>query len=224
MSKTKWNYDSIATFYQTIAHIYSFGQIRRSKNLQLSEMNEGIKVLYVGCGSGEDAVQAAKKGANVTCIDISSNMIENTAAALNKANLTARLICGDIFDHLECDCYDVVIVNYFLSNFSADILAKLFSHISALMKTDGKLMIADFYASSKNIIIRAIQKFNFYFVELFFWTLKVAPLHKYQDYRAYFDEVGIVPERVDTVRLLNVGVPFYSNIIGIKRQSKDNGF
>jgi cyclopropane fatty-acyl-phospholipid synthase-like methyltransferase len=177
-------------------------------------------VLYVGCGSGEDAVQAAKKGANVTCIDISSKMIKNTEANLNREKLTARLICGDIFDHLERDCYDVVVANYFLNNFSADVLSKLFSHISALIKSDGKIMIADFYAFSKNRIIQAIQRLNFYIVDFSFWALRFAPLHKYQDYTTYFGAIDIVLERVDTVRLLNVGVPFYSNTIGIKRQSK----
>ncbi|MCL2288601.1 MAG: class I SAM-dependent methyltransferase [Candidatus Bathyarchaeota archaeon] len=220
MPKTKWNYDTIANFYQSIAHIYSFGQIRRSKNLQLSEISKGTKVLYVGCGSGEDAVQAAKKGANVTCIDISSKMIKNTKIKLNREKLTARLICGDIFDHLERECYDVVTANYFLNNFPADVLPKLFSHILALIKPGGKIMIADFYALSKNRLIMAIQRFNFYIVNFFFWALRFAPLHKYQDYTAYFDEREITLERVDTVRLLNVGVPFYSNTIGIKQQPK----
>jgi demethylmenaquinone methyltransferase/2-methoxy-6-polyprenyl-1,4-benzoquinol methylase len=219
ISKTNWNYDALANFYQTIAHMYSFGQIRCSKNLQLSEISAGIKVLYVGCGSGEDAVQAAKKGAKVTCMDISSKMIKITEANLNKEKLTAKLVCSDIFDYLSCDRYDVVVANYFLNNFSDDVLPELLSHISALIKPDGKIMIADFYAFSKNRLIRAIQRLNFYIVNLFFWALRVAPLHKYQDYTAYFDAAEIVFVRVDTVRLLNMGVPFYSNIVGIKRQS-----
>lgn len=113
MAKTNWSYDSVANFYQTLAQIYSLGLIRRSKNLQLMEMKEGTKVLYVGCGSGEDAVQAAKLGAKVTCIDISPKMIRNIELRLQREKVSARLICGDIFEHLEYESYDIVTVNYF---------------------------------------------------------------------------------------------------------------
>ncbi|MCI8962326.1 MAG: class I SAM-dependent methyltransferase [Eubacterium sp.] len=216
MAKTNWSYDSVANFYQTLAQIYSLGLIRRSKNLQLMEMKEGTKVLYVGCGSGEDAVQAAKLGAKVTCIDISPKMIRNIELRLQREKVSARLICGDIFEHLEYESYDIVTVNYFLNNFPSNVLPKLLKHITSLIKKDGKLMIADFFALSQNKVLKIIEIANFYVAVCFFWLLRVAPLHKYQNYVSYFKEIGISLERIDTVRFLNIGIPLYGNIVGFK--------
>jgi ubiquinone/menaquinone biosynthesis C-methylase UbiE len=220
MSKTNWSYESVANFYQTLAHIYSIGLIRRSKNLQLLEMKKGIKVLYVGCGSGEDAVFASKKGADVTCIDISAKMIKNTELRAKKNNVSIKLICCDIFEFSDYESFDIVTVNYFFNNFPSDILPKVFKHIVSLIKPNGKMMIADFFALSNNGLLRAIQKCNFYIAVFFFWLLRVAPLHKYQNYATYFDEIGVRLERIDTVRFMNVGIPLYANIVGVKAMNK----
>jgi demethylmenaquinone methyltransferase/2-methoxy-6-polyprenyl-1,4-benzoquinol methylase len=180
-------------------------------------MQAGMKVLYIGCGSGEDAIQAAKKGAQVTCIDISPKMIKNTEEKMKKEGVSARLICEDIFNHTEYEEYDFVTANYFLNNFSPEVLPRLIGHISKLVKKDGNLMIADFIAMSRNPIIRFLQKSNFYIAVTFFWILGVAPLHKYQNFTSYFEDAGILLSRVDKVRLFNFGVPLYGNIIGNRK-------
>lgn len=77
-------------------------------------------------------------------------------------------------------------------------------------------MIADFFALSQNKVLKMIEIANFYVAVCFFWLLRVAPLHKYQNYVSYFKEIGISLERIDTVRFLNIGIPLYGNIVGFK--------
>ena len=68
------SYDRAAWFYEKSAKFYSTNQIRESKRQQLKHIQRGDKVLFLGAGSGEDAVMAAEKGALVTCIDISQGL------------------------------------------------------------------------------------------------------------------------------------------------------
>jgi demethylmenaquinone methyltransferase/2-methoxy-6-polyprenyl-1,4-benzoquinol methylase len=226
MERTNWSYDSVARFYQALAHIYSFGLIRKSKNLQLKEIEEApnkkeLRILYVGCGSGEDAIQAAKLGADVTCIDISPKMIENTKKRFAQESAKATFICDNIFNCTDYNCYDIVTVNYFLNNFSADTLPGLLKHITSLLKNNGKLMIADFIALSKNKFIRSIQKANYYTAVFFFWLFRVAPLHRYQDYTRYFNDLGVRLERIDCLKLFKFGPVMYGNVLGIKIETDE---
>ena len=53
------NYDRAAWFYEKAAKVYSTNQIRASKRFQLNYIEPGDKVLYLGAGTGEDAIMAA---------------------------------------------------------------------------------------------------------------------------------------------------------------------
>ena len=60
------NYNRAAWFYEKAAKFYSTNQIRSSKRFQLNYIQPGDKVLYLGAGTGEDAIMAARHGAEVT--------------------------------------------------------------------------------------------------------------------------------------------------------------
>lgn len=55
----------------------------------------GMKVLDVACGSGNLAVLAAKKGAEVTGIDIAANLVEAAKTRADKEGLTIQFDEGD---------------------------------------------------------------------------------------------------------------------------------
>ena len=63
------SYNIVASFYETSSRWYSFGQIGASKAWQIQHLEMGDRVLYVGAGTGEDALLAARMGAVVTCVD-----------------------------------------------------------------------------------------------------------------------------------------------------------
>lgn len=69
------------------------------------------KVLDVGTGSGALALLAARKGADVTALDISLTALE--AARQNAAanDLTVRLVHSDLFDTLPPQHFDLLLIN-----------------------------------------------------------------------------------------------------------------
>ena len=75
-------------------------------------INEGMKVLDLGCGDGTTAVPAAKRGADVLGVDIASNLVQagnERARTLGLENL--RFQEGDASDlnELDDDSFDLVV-------------------------------------------------------------------------------------------------------------------
>jgi SAM-dependent methyltransferase len=75
-------------------------------------INEGMKVLDLGCGDGTTAVPAAKRGADVLGVDIASNLVQagnERASTLGLDNL--RFQEGDASDlnELDDDSFDLVV-------------------------------------------------------------------------------------------------------------------
>ena len=137
------NYDRAAWFYEKSAKIYSTNQIRASKRHQLKYIQPGKKVLFLGAGAGEDAIMAAKAGANVTCIDISQGMLDQVQRALDKKGLKAELICQNAFDHDRLEHYDVVAANYFLNVFRFEGMLKMLNHTAKFVRPGGYYLVAD---------------------------------------------------------------------------------
>lgn len=77
---------------------------------------KGIKVLDIGCGLGSYSKTLAKKGANVTAIDVSRKMVEITKKEC--AGLNVKCLCQNILDTDESeDKYDLVIAGFMLGYF-----------------------------------------------------------------------------------------------------------
>ncbi len=65
------------------------------------------RILVPGCGYGHEVIELARRGFDVTAIDIATPAIVHMQAALEKENLTATLIHGDLFD-LELEPFDAI--------------------------------------------------------------------------------------------------------------------
>ena len=100
-------------------------------------------MLYLGVGSGEDALAAARKGAEVTCVDTSAGMLERLRRRLEQEGLSAELLCRDAFELDRPGVYDAVAANYFLNVFRRDGMRKMLRHALTFLKPDGRFMIAD---------------------------------------------------------------------------------
>lgn len=60
------------------------------------QQSRGLTLIDVGCGAGPWSIQAAKYGANVTCIDIQSNMIDLARQNAKKEKIkTIKFTVGD---------------------------------------------------------------------------------------------------------------------------------
>lgn len=90
--KTKLKATWMAGDFGLIAKSYETGAADFVHRLQLTP---GSNVLDVACGTGNLSIPAAKAGANVTGVDIATNLIEQARACAQTENITATFDAGD---------------------------------------------------------------------------------------------------------------------------------
>lgn len=210
------NYDRAAWFYEKSAKFYSTNQIRASKRDQLREYGPDDKVLFLGVGSGEDALMAARHGARVTCIDISQKMLDRLADRLSSEALSAELICQDAFAHKRFAHYDICCANYFLNVFRHRQMVKMLQYSARFVRRGGKYLIADVALPQGNLWERV---FNLTYLKMgmaTFWMMGLVPWHENYDYCAFFKRSGLQCERVSYFRFAKVGPVLFQSIVANK--------
>ncbi|MGY6658522.1 class I SAM-dependent methyltransferase [Amycolatopsis sp. TRM77291] len=73
---------------------------------------EGTKVLDLACGPAIHVVPLAKRGADVTGVDLSPAMLERAREACENAGVAAKLIQADMLEYTEPAAYDLIINMY----------------------------------------------------------------------------------------------------------------
>lgn len=210
------NYDRAAWFYEKSAKIYSTNQIRASKRFQLKHIEPGQKVLYLGAGAGEDAVMAARHGADVTCIDISQGMLDQVKHKLDRESLSAELICINAYDFDRTGHFDVVAANYFLNVFRRDDMARMMNHTSTFVRDGGKYLIADVSTAQGNLLAKA---FNVGYLKMAmgsFWLMGLVPWHENYDYPSFFADAGLKHEHTEYFRFAKKGPILFQSIVASK--------
>ncbi|MEM9410412.1 MAG: class I SAM-dependent methyltransferase [Planctomycetota bacterium] len=218
-AKRKWlgrNYDRAAWFYEYSAKVYSLNQITASKKYQLNHIQPGDSTIFLGVGSGEDALMAAEHGADVTCVDISSGMLSAVERKLKRKGLTANLICQSAFELDHFEKYDVCCANFFLNVFKEPDMIKMLKHASRLVKPGGCLMIADVALPQGNWLEKSFNQFYRKFAMTSFWMLGLVPLHRDYDYCSYFADAMLKHEHSEYFRLGVMGPVVYQCIVGRK--------
>ena len=217
---SKNSYGSVAWFYERLSSVYSAGQIRAAKLSQVEELHPGDKVLYVGMGCGEDAIVAARRGADLTCIDLAPQMINRTRQRFEKANITAEFICCDVMTHDRIGHYDKVVANFFLNVFPEPVMRNVLAHLVTLLKPGGKLLIADFAPVKGNPILRSLHSAYYWTAIIFYWSLHLEPLHPIYDYSIYLPELGLEQKPTKNFRLLKFGLSPFHSITAVKRAAQ----
>lgn len=65
------------------------------------------RILVPGCGRGHEVIELARRGFDVTAVDIATPAIDHMQAMLEKEQLTATLIHGDLFE-IELPPFDAI--------------------------------------------------------------------------------------------------------------------
>jgi len=71
------------------------------------------KVLELGCGEGGTSLELARRGFDVTCIDISKSAIIAIKERAKKEKIKINAICEDLDNYKIDDNYDIIIANGF---------------------------------------------------------------------------------------------------------------
>lgn len=86
--------DSVEFFDEVAAKKFK-AEDHKMAFLELSKWN-GKKVLELGCGMGTDAIQFAKAGAHVTCVDLTENSLDLCKKNFALHGLSGEFILGNI--------------------------------------------------------------------------------------------------------------------------------
>ncbi|HRH32788.1 MAG TPA: methyltransferase [bacterium] len=89
------------------------------------KINKNDTVLDVGTGTGLLAILAAKLGGKVTSIDILPQAVELAKKNIKKNNVSIDIRCGDLFEPVKKEIFDVIIANVPQENLSPKIIASL---------------------------------------------------------------------------------------------------
>jgi len=102
------------------------------------------RVLDLGCGTGEDALHLARRGARVLAIDVSADMVERARQKASAAGCAAQidircLAMEDLGTALDGECFDGVLSNFGAVNCIRD-LRSLIAAIATRVAPSGRLL------------------------------------------------------------------------------------
>ncbi len=209
------NYDPVAGGYAYFNYKNVRSAIVRSKMVQLEEISTGQKVLFAGCGPGEDALAAARKGAQITCLDVSDRMLTICAQKFSENGVNGRFINENIMDHTEM--YDAVIANFFLNVFDRRTVQTVLAHLAILLKPEGLLMIADVSPLKGNLLYRAITYGAYLSVAAPAALIGLTALHLPYEYKDFFGKDDIELKWETSFPNLKLGPPLYKTWAAVKK-------
>jgi demethylmenaquinone methyltransferase/2-methoxy-6-polyprenyl-1,4-benzoquinol methylase len=199
------SYERMSSIYEWMTALFTGGQNLVTRMSQIEDMRPGQRVLYVGVGPGEEAVEAARRGIIVICVDLSPGMVELVRRRFEKAGVAGEFVCADIMEYEPEQPFDVVVANFFLNIFPRPVMEKIMTRLVALVRPGGDFVVADFAAPRGNIVLRARHRLYYAFAIVSHWIIGLAPLHPIYIYADYYPKLGLTVKGVRFFRLSILG-------------------
>ncbi len=217
MHERSADYQRVASVYDGLAALYSGGGIRRAKLAHLTWVQPGERVLYVGSGTGLEAVAARSEGAEVTLLDTSAAMLDRARRRFERSGLEVgapgvELRHEALEAHEPERAYDVVVASFFLNVYGHDALGGAIARLGELVRHGGRLVVTDFAAPSSARTLRAVQRAYYVPPLVLFRVLTRNPWHELYDYARELVPFGphFGPPERRTVRAF--GLPLFEAI------------
>lgn len=179
--------------YEFTGSLYSLGQIPKCKVAMIDHLKPGDKVLIAGVGHGTEAIEAAKRGVDVTAVDISKTMLKYMQKKIDrvKLNKPIRMINNDILLVDHGPEYDMVFANYFLNVFPREKMLQILTHLSSFVKPGGSLVIGDFVLpQTGGRFYKAFQTAYWYIAATLYWITADNAVHPIYDYPSLLRSLG----------------------------------
>ncbi len=97
------------------------------------------KILVPGCGNGYEILTLAKKGYDVTGVDIAPTPISNLKAALKKEDLKATLVQADFMEWRTEEQFDAIYEQTSLCALPSELWQKYADQLYSWLKPNGKI-------------------------------------------------------------------------------------
>jgi len=139
--------ESAPSRYDQGLRILTLGRLDQVYARLASHVEQGQRVLDLGCGTGALTLRAAHRGARVKGIDVNAQMLEIARARTEEAKLAGRVeLCEMGVAELEneaAECYDVVMSGLCFSELTEDELGYALKEVRRILKPGGILLVAD---------------------------------------------------------------------------------
>jgi len=139
--------ESAPSRYDQGLRILTLGRLDQVYDRLASHVEQGQRVLDLGCGTGALTLRAAHRGARVKGIDVNAQMLEIARARTEEAKLAGRVeLCEMGVAELEneaAECYDVVMSGLCFSELTEDELGYALKEVRRILKPGGILLVAD---------------------------------------------------------------------------------
>jgi ubiquinone/menaquinone biosynthesis C-methylase UbiE len=215
VARTVYDYGAFAWCYEAIARFYSLGAIGRVKASQVAAMRPGDRVLYVGVGMGEDAILAARKGVQLSCLDVSPAMLGRLRARLEVEEAEGPgidFVLADLFEYEPGARFDVVVANFVLNLYAAPEMSRALARMRSWLVPGGRMMVADFSLPARSWAWLAALYYRP--LNWIAWLLGLCALHPIHDYRREMEVLGLSLEAREGVRVLPFGPRFFESLTG----------
>ncbi|MEG0050968.1 MAG: class I SAM-dependent methyltransferase [Terrisporobacter sp.] len=127
--------------------VFSLGGLHLvSEIIDMYKLNENIKVLDVGCGSGYSVNYLTEKGFDVTGIDFSEDAIKKAKETYGDINIKVMDSHNMEFDN---DFFDLILLECSLSIMKDPKL--ILTNCKDLLKKDGLILLSDFFFKKTSI-------------------------------------------------------------------------
>jgi demethylmenaquinone methyltransferase/2-methoxy-6-polyprenyl-1,4-benzoquinol methylase len=148
----------IKSFFREHARIYDIASMPlagvRKKAASMVKERDGAKVLDVATGTGKQAFAFARKGYQVTGIDLSEEMLEIARRKNKYRNL--KLESGDATNlPYDSNHFDITCISYALHDMPASFRGKVLAEMVRVTRSGGTIMVID-YVLPRWLIIRKI--------------------------------------------------------------------
>ena len=144
-----WIYDAVTLAYsggaiwQTRKRCFDALECSGLGSLSRAEPN-AARVLVPGPGTGESAVLAARRGAEVVAVDRSAAMLARAARRSRRAGAPVHFVHGTLGSISPGARFDLVVAEHFLNVFRTDAMPRVRERLIAHVAPGGFLAIADF--------------------------------------------------------------------------------
>ena len=149
-------FDTIATRYDLITVLLSYGQDRRWKRrlVSMTGVQAGSRALDLACGTGDISFALASRGARVVGLDITPRMLQLARGKPQASLMRSRFVAGDMMALPFRDAqFDVVSTGYGIRN--VPVIEPALAEIKRVLRPGGLFVSLDFNRP-RNLLVRAV--------------------------------------------------------------------
>jgi ubiquinone/menaquinone biosynthesis C-methylase UbiE len=180
--------------YDRGIQLLTLGRIQRVKEkISNDYVREGTRVLEIGCGTGTLTLMMAKRGATVTGIDASPQMLAEAEKKVQDANLEDRVALKYmdatlIGDRFPAASFDLIVSTLVFSELSLDDQRFVLEACRNLLAPNGRLLIAD------EATPKSMARLPFYLVRvplvLLTWLITRTTTNSLRDFDSMLTQIG----------------------------------